>query len=372
MASNTPNLNLLKKDPATDGNDTFNIQTMLNDNWDKIDVAVGEVREELKDINVPDASLTQKGITQLSSATDSTAEDRAATPRAVKAAYDEATAARVTANTANTAAAAAQAKADAAFPKTGGPITRVATTDNGWNTAHVEIRNTGSSISTNMPRIAFHSNGAGVAKQVAGDHIRGGVSVLNEDGNTLTNFNCNELRFSVNGVTHTSTELFTSVSNGKNAVAAAIAGKNVPASGSDPFPVLAEKIGQISTISREATGSSTSGISIQNSGTGSVTGDLTLSIRGLAFTPRYIALEIGWMYAAGNPVLSFEGGVSNFGYNSYTVVNGYNNSNNTTYSLRNFLPTVGGFDASVRITISKMSMTTASVYSEIANWRAME
>lgn len=37
MASNTPNLNLLKKDPVTDGNDTFNIETMLNENWDKID-----------------------------------------------------------------------------------------------------------------------------------------------------------------------------------------------------------------------------------------------------------------------------------------------------------------------------------------------
>lgn len=107
MASNTPNLNLLKKDPATDGNDTFNIQTMLNDNWDKIDAAVGEVREELKDINVPDASLTQKGITQLSSATDSTAEDRAATPKAVKSAFDAAIAAQVTANAANTAAASA-------------------------------------------------------------------------------------------------------------------------------------------------------------------------------------------------------------------------------------------------------------------------
>lgn len=40
MASNTPNLNLYKKDPTVDGNDTFNIKTMLNDNWDKIDTAV--------------------------------------------------------------------------------------------------------------------------------------------------------------------------------------------------------------------------------------------------------------------------------------------------------------------------------------------
>lgn len=37
MAEYTPKLNLLKKDPVVDGNDTFNIQTMLNDNWDKID-----------------------------------------------------------------------------------------------------------------------------------------------------------------------------------------------------------------------------------------------------------------------------------------------------------------------------------------------
>ena len=42
MASYTDNLNLLKKNPLTDGNDTFNIQTMLNENWDKIDEAIGD------------------------------------------------------------------------------------------------------------------------------------------------------------------------------------------------------------------------------------------------------------------------------------------------------------------------------------------
>lgn len=40
MASYTPNLNLLMKDPVTDGADTFNIETMLNENWEKIDAAV--------------------------------------------------------------------------------------------------------------------------------------------------------------------------------------------------------------------------------------------------------------------------------------------------------------------------------------------
>lgn len=37
MAGNTKNLGLYFKDPLEDGNDTFNIQTMLNDNWNKLD-----------------------------------------------------------------------------------------------------------------------------------------------------------------------------------------------------------------------------------------------------------------------------------------------------------------------------------------------
>ncbi|MGG1612214.1 GDSL-type esterase/lipase family protein [Paenibacillus sp. FSL K6-2441] len=81
MATNTPNLNLLKKDPIADGNETFNIQTMLNDNWDKIDAAIGE-------IDIPDASLTVKGKVQLSNATDGTREDVAATEKAVKLVSD--------------------------------------------------------------------------------------------------------------------------------------------------------------------------------------------------------------------------------------------------------------------------------------------
>lgn len=84
MSSNTPNLGLLKKDPLTDGNDTFNIKTMLNDNWDKIDEAVKAVEDAVDDISIPDASLTVKGKVQLSSETNSTSEELAATPKAVK------------------------------------------------------------------------------------------------------------------------------------------------------------------------------------------------------------------------------------------------------------------------------------------------
>lgn len=40
MAKTTPNLDLYEVDPATDGSLTFNIQTMINDNFDKIDSAI--------------------------------------------------------------------------------------------------------------------------------------------------------------------------------------------------------------------------------------------------------------------------------------------------------------------------------------------
>lgn len=73
---------------------------------------INNLRTDIDNIHIPDASTTQKGIVQLSSATNSTAEDRAATPKAVKGAYDAASAAQSTANAANTAAAAAQSAAD--------------------------------------------------------------------------------------------------------------------------------------------------------------------------------------------------------------------------------------------------------------------
>ncbi len=47
MATNTPNINLYKKNPIQDYNETFNIDTMLNENWDKIDDTVGDIQNEL-------------------------------------------------------------------------------------------------------------------------------------------------------------------------------------------------------------------------------------------------------------------------------------------------------------------------------------
>lgn len=53
MASNTENLDLLMKNPSTDGADTFNVQTMLNENWQKIDANAGTVAQTLANILKP-------------------------------------------------------------------------------------------------------------------------------------------------------------------------------------------------------------------------------------------------------------------------------------------------------------------------------
>ncbi|MGJ3203730.1 tail fiber protein [Geobacillus thermoleovorans] len=91
MASNTPRLGLYKKDPVADANDTFNIQTMLNDNWDKIDSKVATLgpdgkipAEQLPQQSLPTASTTQAGIVKLNTSTNSTSTTEAATPSAVK------------------------------------------------------------------------------------------------------------------------------------------------------------------------------------------------------------------------------------------------------------------------------------------------
>ena len=70
MASNTTKLDLLKKDPVTDGNDTFNIKLMLNDNWDKIDAFAETTEQEMSELftSVSDgkqlvsSAITDKGV----------------------------------------------------------------------------------------------------------------------------------------------------------------------------------------------------------------------------------------------------------------------------------------------------------------------
>lgn len=68
MASYTEHLQLLKKDPVEDGTDTFNIQTMLNDNWDTIDEAVAKKAELGADGKIPTEQLPDMDFDEAGSA----------------------------------------------------------------------------------------------------------------------------------------------------------------------------------------------------------------------------------------------------------------------------------------------------------------
>ncbi|MGO4730838.1 tail fiber protein [Paenibacillus sp. 2KB_22] len=72
----------------------------INGIFEKIDAGVATqvdldaLREAVSQMDIPDASLTQKGKVQLSDAINETSKNKAATPNAVKLAYDEAVAAK--------------------------------------------------------------------------------------------------------------------------------------------------------------------------------------------------------------------------------------------------------------------------------------
>jgi DNA repair ATPase RecN len=50
MSDYTSKLNLYKVDPTIDGEEKFNIKTMMNNNWDKIDTKVSEIDQKLSGI----------------------------------------------------------------------------------------------------------------------------------------------------------------------------------------------------------------------------------------------------------------------------------------------------------------------------------
>ncbi|MCW3793510.1 phage tail protein [Paenibacillus sp. LS1] len=85
----TPNLGLNKIDRSSPSTTYFDLDKYLDQNWEKVDEGVAtkqdleELREAVGDIDVPDASLTQKGKVQLSSRTDGSSETVAATEKAI-------------------------------------------------------------------------------------------------------------------------------------------------------------------------------------------------------------------------------------------------------------------------------------------------
>ncbi|MGG3508281.1 pyocin knob domain-containing protein [Paenibacillus lautus] len=328
MSSNTPNLGLLKKDPMVDGNETFNIETMLNENWDKVDEAVGKVREDLGniDVDIPEASLTEKGIVQLSNATNGTRENVAATEKAVKVAYDRGSAG-ITAAAKAVPKAIPDNRSIASKPsdysqnvaytfKTGSIVGLPAEqfvvihgfkgwTDDSGGVTHEYAsggttggmyHRTGSAANDTWgPWMQIIDYGAPWQKRKLTEDNGLSINVSNGNANNLTEaglyvgenianapvtgagqwYYINVMamaagvwvkQIAIDLFSNTyqmrtgsdagggviswgpwTQDLFTSVANGKQAIATAISGKGVPASGSDEFAVLANKIGQIST-----------------------------------------------------------------------------------------------------------------------------
>lgn len=208
----------------------------LNDTVQPQDMnAIGEeihqLREDVDNIEIPPASVAEAGIVKLSNATNSTSETLAATPRAVKSAYDAATAAQTTANAANTAAAAAETPS--------GAQSKV--------DAHATLTTAHGAVSTATANRLILRDAAGrakVAAPAAADDIARKDTVDNAVG-TLSSL----LTTAKGNTVAAINELFTNVSNGKTQIASAITGKGVPASGSDTFAQLSEKIGLIQTTS---------------------------------------------------------------------------------------------------------------------------
>ncbi|WP_218832076.1 pyocin knob domain-containing protein [Paenibacillus campinasensis] len=256
----TPNLGL----PLIDENMTADVPRDMNALANAVDTAV---KDAVDGVTVPDASTTQKGVVQLNDTVTSTNKTQAGTADAVRRAYDRGT-------EGVNAAAAAQAKADAAETPAGAQAKA--------NAAETNAKNYVDGKTWQKQRLTTDSGASLIL--AAGTNLNNirttgfydGTGLINAPGNgwyyievqshssnpgawtiqKAHDFNNNTYyqRTCTNGTWSAWQELFQSVANGKNAVASAISGKGVPASGSDDFAVLANKISQIKTGIQVATG----------------------------------------------------------------------------------------------------------------------
>lgn len=284
----TANLGL----PLIDANMTADVPRDMNALAEAVDTAVTEAVEG---VTVPDATTTQKGVVQLNDTTTSTNKTQAGTADAVRRAYERG-------SEGVTAAAAAQAKADAAETPAGAQAKantaetnaknyvdgkqwqkRKLTEDSGLsiNISNGDANNltaaglyVGENIA-NAPVTAagewYYINVIAMAQGVWVKQVA--ISLFNNTYQMRTGSDAGGGVISWGPWTQ---DLFTSVANGKQAIATAISDKGVAASGSDEFAVLANKISQINTGKRFAIGQ----FVINESGVGSV--------NNIAFRPRNI------------------------------------------------------------------------------------
>lgn len=202
-----------------------------------------ELQEAINGVKVviPDASLTQKGIVQLSNATDGTREDVAATEKAVKT---------------------VESNAKTYIDKK--PWQKAALTNDAGDAQFSTGTNLNTLVKTGVYSIGSPVNApANVGSMVYLEVISSSNGYVIQRLSPVAPVGNNPAFYMRTQVASAwgawSQDLFTSVANGKAEIANAISGKGVPASGSDTFSTLATKIRQIITGKQFASGSITSG-----------------------------------------------------------------------------------------------------------------
>ncbi len=302
---------------------------------------INQLREDVDNIEIPPASLTEAGIVRLSNSTSGTREDVAATELAVKTTYDAAAAAQTTANAANLAAAAAQAKADAAETPSGAQAkvnTAVGTLSNLLTTAKGNI-----------------------------------VAAINELFTSANNGKSDIA--SVVGSPATSSDTFsqlkTHIQNSKNTLASNLSAKGQSASGTESLSSLASKVANINVGKRFASGNATlSATTIPftryNDGSGGSVNRAYVQVTGLNFTPRMIFM---YTNVSGNNYFTL--------YNANLSFNG-----NASYKIRVWTVDPTGFPSSTDVVYSLSGNATVSssgftlpmggLFSQAVQWEAYE
>ncbi|CAM2950559.1 tail fiber protein [Paenibacillus sediminis] len=293
--ANTTNLNL----PLIDGTMTADVPRDINALANAVDEkagaanglatlgADGKVPAGQLNVQPPaDASLTQKGIVKLNSATNSTDETTAATPKAVKTAYDLASAAETPAG--------AQTKADTALNSAKSyvdakPWQKAKLTNDDGTTMYLSNVDVNTLVTAGRYLVDTPINGPSVPS--------GGGNIwyvnVNPSLNPLfvtqefVNYYVNSYiqRKKNNGIWSAwSADLFQSVVDGKNSVENAIEAKGGTVSDVNNPPTFQDLIDGVNSIPMGkafATGTTTTDAS----------GNLTIS--GLSFTPRLLVYNNG-------------------------------------------------------------------------------
>lgn len=262
------------------GADAQYLRVGVPERFDEIEEYVADQIAAIPPVN--DASLTDKGIVQLSNATTGTREDVAATEKAVNDAR---------------LSVLSESKSyvdDKTWQKY--PLTEA----NGRAIQMPSGSNLNNLVDPGFYYVPAAVNGptstSFFVEVIAQKNVGGGPVFVMQRATNVGAVTQTFYQRSYNSGTWYpwSVDLFTSVSDGKTAIAAAITGKNVPASGSDTFPQLATKIGQIQTGAKFARGfvtSSSTAASFQTGGAGNVLGFFYLTVSGLSFRPNRIIIK---------------------------------------------------------------------------------